>query len=139
VTPEPRPAQRSTRRRALLGLLGLAVTVFGLKQGYAEGGEQIIQGLLTIFGASPLAVAAGKTNQQVKNGTFDAPPPMAEIVQYDPARNVIDNVKAVQDQFAEFTESIQDGLTKVQGVAGMVGALNPLVQDFLNRGGPEKQ
>lgn len=83
----------------------------------AVGGN--ITTLLTSLG---LLVAAFKTRGQVKNGTFEAAP------EPPPAMSAVEQVKAVQDGFTDFTKTIADGVQLVQGVAASIPGLSAVVQ-----------
>lgn len=101
----------------LIALLGLGVTLFGLSKGVQQGGEQIIQGVLTLIGALPSGVAARNTSKQVKNGTFDKAPttPVLDAFQS------INAIKTHVDQtVAEAESQVGRAVDAIQGAVAML-------------------
>lgn len=99
---------------ALLALIPV-LTVFKVitqDQGVAIGNAS--QALIGLAGAFGFAFVAKKTSNQVKNGTFDPPPP-PEVT---PAMTAVESIAAVANQFQDLTKVVADGVQHVQDVAG---------------------
>lgn len=110
-------------------------------------------GVLSAFG---FGLAATKTNKQVANGTFEAPPPPVVVSPVDNALEQLTTLQsAVNEQVDKAQTRVADGLQLIQaaasllpggapanvgGVVGGVGSILPgplgdLVQDLADRAG----
>lgn len=117
---------------AITGLAGVAVLLFGLNKGVEVGIDQIVSGVLLIFGAGPQALAASKTAEQRRNGTFEAAPTA-------PALNAVESIKVVADAYTELTGAVAAGADLVRGamnvlpgVGAIAGGANSLAQQVLD-------
>ncbi|TDO18113.1 hypothetical protein EV580_1295 [Mycobacterium sp. BK086] len=80
-----------------------------------------------LAGAFGFGFVANKTNKQVKNGTFDAPPPPPPAPELPPAMSAVQSVQAVSNAFTDFSQSVAQGVQLVQGVAAAVPGLSAVV------------
>lgn len=106
----------------VFGLVTAAQAFHFVSADQAASIKDFIDSGLGLAGAFGFGFVAYKTNGQVKNGTFDAAPPPP------PAMSAVEQVKAVQEQFTDFTKTVADGVQLIQGVAAGVPGLSAVVQ-----------
>ncbi|MCK0174816.1 hypothetical protein [Mycolicibacterium sp. F2034L] len=100
----------------LVGGVGLAVTLGALTAEQGANIGQILTGLLTLLGAGAPALAAKKTAEQRKDGTFDAPA--------NPVLDAFESLNAVKARVDEVVDEAQakvaQATTAIQGAAAML-------------------
>lgn len=107
----------------VVGGVGLAVTVGALTADQGSNIGQIITGLLTLLGAGAPALAAKKTGDQRKDGTFDNPVANA-FEQIGQIKVHVDaTVDEAQARVAEGVAAIQGAAAMLPGGASVVGAV----------------
>ena len=127
---DPNAPTRAKSYAVLSALLGLipVLTVFKIidnEQGVAIG--QFVQSGIGLAGAFGFAFVAAKTNKQVKNGTFDAPPnlpALTAIEQLAVLKNEVDEtVGHVRNQVTDAASAIQSAVAAIPGGALITDAV----------------
>lgn len=126
----------------LVGGIGLAVTVGALTADQGANIGQVITGLLTLLGASAPALAAKKTGEQRKDGTFE-PTPASPVLD---AFQAVDALKSHVDQVVDQAQAkVAEGVAAIQGAAALIpggaaatnvvlsGPVGDLIQAVLDR------
>ncbi|QHB37781.1 holin [Mycobacterium phage Imvubu] len=117
----PLAAKAYTVVSGLLGLVAVASTfgVITAEQGAALGG--LGTAATGLVGAAITAVAAFRTNKQVKNGTFDPAPPPVIVAPIDaPLENLVQLQKAANDAVDQVQAKVADGLNFIQAAASII-------------------
>ncbi|AER48670.1 holin [Mycobacterium phage Ares] len=126
----PADPNAPTRAKVWAGLAVIApllsfLATFGIlssdQANAINGALTAVVGVLTAFG---FGVAAKKTSEQVKNGTFDPAPPPPPPVLVPPAMSAVEGITAVANQFNDLVTGVTSGVKHVQDVVGgLAGAI----------------
>ena len=121
---------------SVLSLIAGAQTFHLITSDQAVSLNGVGKAAVALVGAVGTAIATFRTKTQIGNGTFDkAPEPEPPA----PHVTAVDAVKAVQNQFTEFTNAVAGGLAQVQSVAtGKPNGEDPavVVENFLKNQQP---
>lgn len=112
---------------AVLGLVAVAATFHFITTDQAASLQDVGTSLVGLVGAATTALAAFKTNKQVKNGTFEAAPvdPNAPVLN---AFEQLNAIKAHVDQtVADTVSSVQVASQTIQNATSLIPGLGPIV------------
>lgn len=104
------------------GIIGIALLWGGIDSTTANSVNQIVGGLGVLLGGTSSAVAAAKTGQQRKDGTFD---------QLSPADAIINALPAVLDAKAQAEADIQRVTEAARDALGQVPVVGPLAEQVI--------
>lgn len=112
----------------LTAAVGIAVTAGALSADQGANIGQALTGLLALLGAGAPALAARKTGEQRKDGTFEQlPSPVDQIINSVPA--VVDAATGALDDLAR----VRDAAEQLGGIVrGLPGIGGPLTEQLIN-------
>lgn len=106
------------------GVIGLGLLYGGLSAGLADHVTEVLAGIGGLLGATGPALAGAKVKEQRREGVLD---------HLDPAAQVADGVKRVQEQISAAKAQAEAVKLAVSNVVDDVPVLGPLAADALDR------
>ena len=109
---------------ALLGIVGVAQSFGVLDAVQSASIGQIVTAVAALLGGGGFVLASAKTQQQVKDGTFQEAP---DIVVPEPsaAISAVQSIGAIANEFNNLVTGVTDGVKTIQDTVGGLTSVLP--------------